>query len=236
MFRIDDPTAAAALPDPEAAGTEAYFTEGNPGVTSATLVRASWLNMIQEELRAIVIAAGLTPSKTTYNQILTALRSTGVFQTPAANDNSTKVATTAFVASAIAALLPPGTIIEHAGTTAPAGYLVCPTAQTNLNRTTYAALFASIGTTWGAGDGATTFGMPWFPADYAAVQANANVGTSTVGQVIAHTHVFGIKASTGAAGAAPGNGGSDAYTDNTQSTGGTANKAAGVRVLRCVKY
>src|SRR6185312_11458593 len=71
MFRIDDPTAAGALPTPEAAGTEGYFTEGSPGVTDPTLVRASFLNMIQEELRAIVVAGGLTPSKTTYNQVLT---------------------------------------------------------------------------------------------------------------------------------------------------------------------
>jgi len=74
MFRIDDPTAATSLPTPEAAGTEGYFTEGNPTAgTPATNVRGSWLNMIQEELRAIVVAAGLTPSKTAYNQVLLAL-------------------------------------------------------------------------------------------------------------------------------------------------------------------
>ena len=75
MFRIDDATASSTLPVPEAADVEGYFTEGNPGVTEATLVRASWLNMIQEELRAIVIAGGLTPSKTQYSQVLTAIRS-----------------------------------------------------------------------------------------------------------------------------------------------------------------
>jgi hypothetical protein len=73
MFRIDDATAATTLPTPESAGTEGYFTEGTPGVTPATLVRASWLNSIQEELRAIVVAGGLTPSKTTRNQVLSAI-------------------------------------------------------------------------------------------------------------------------------------------------------------------
>lgn len=74
MFRIDDPSAAVALPTPEAAGTEGYWTEGNPGGgIAATLARSSFLNMIQEELRAIVTAAGLTPSKTVYNQVLTAI-------------------------------------------------------------------------------------------------------------------------------------------------------------------
>ena len=78
MFRIDDPTAATSLPVPEAAGTEGYFTEGNPVAgTAATLVRGSFLNMIQEELRAIVVAGGLVPSKTTYNQVLAAIRALG---------------------------------------------------------------------------------------------------------------------------------------------------------------
>jgi hypothetical protein len=75
MYRIDDPSASPILPTPEAALTEGYWTEGNPGSgTQATLERASWFNMVQEELRAIPVAAGLTPSKTTYNQILTALK------------------------------------------------------------------------------------------------------------------------------------------------------------------
>jgi hypothetical protein len=70
MFRIDDATAASSLPAPEAAGTEGYFTEGNPTAgTPATNVRGSWMNMIQEELRAVVVAGGLTPSKTTYTQV-----------------------------------------------------------------------------------------------------------------------------------------------------------------------
>jgi hypothetical protein len=75
MFRIDDATAATSLPTPEAAGTEGYWTEGNPATgVPATLERASWFNMIQEELRAVVVAAGLTPSKTTYNQVLSAIK------------------------------------------------------------------------------------------------------------------------------------------------------------------
>jgi len=75
MYRIDDATAATSLPTPEPAGTEGYFTEGNPAAgTPATNVRGAWLNMIQEELRAIVVAAGITPSKTVFNQVLLALQ------------------------------------------------------------------------------------------------------------------------------------------------------------------
>lgn len=83
-----------------------------------------------------------------------------------------------------------GTVFDHAGTTAPKGALACPLAPTNISRTTYANLFAVIGTTWGAGDGTTTFGMPYFPADMTGVQANGNVGTNTAG--VPQTHVHGM--------------------------------------------
>jgi len=90
MFRIDDPTAATSLPAPEAAGTEGYFTEGNPTAgTPATNVRGSWLNMIQEELRAIVVAAGLAPSKTTYTQVRDAIKTMVGFRNIFAAANST---------------------------------------------------------------------------------------------------------------------------------------------------
>jgi hypothetical protein len=133
--------------------------------------------------------------------------------------------------------IPAGTIIDFSGVSAPPGFLICPGAPANISRTTYSALFAAIGTAWGIGDGATTFGIPWFPADYAAVQANANVGTATIGQVIAHTHTMNSIISEIAGAALPNflASGTVGAQPTTGSTGGTANLAAGVRVLKCVK-
>lgn len=54
--------------------------------------------------------------------------------------------------------VPPSTIIYVPRSTPPAGYLKANGAT--VSRTTYAALFAAIGTTFGAGDGSTTFGIP----------------------------------------------------------------------------
>lgn len=51
-----------------------------------------------------------------------------------------------------------GEICFFGMTTPPAGFLKCNGAA--ISRTTYAALFAAIGTTWGSGDGATTFNIP----------------------------------------------------------------------------
>lgn len=54
--------------------------------------------------------------------------------------------------------LPPGTVLDYAGTTAPEGYLF--SYGQAISRTTFAALFTAIGTTFGAGDGSTTFNLP----------------------------------------------------------------------------
>lgn len=54
--------------------------------------------------------------------------------------------------------VPTGIIFDYAGTTEPTGYLFCYGQA--ISRTTYSALFAVIGTTYGNGDGATTFNLP----------------------------------------------------------------------------
>lgn len=53
---------------------------------------------------------------------------------------------------------PVGTILPFAGGTIPEGFLACNGAA--VSRTTYAALFSAIGTTYGSGDGSTTFNLP----------------------------------------------------------------------------
>ena len=53
---------------------------------------------------------------------------------------------------------PPGTVATFAMNTAPTGWLKANGAA--VSRTTYAALFSAIGTTFGSGDGSTTFNLP----------------------------------------------------------------------------
>ena len=83
--------------------------------------------------------------------------------TPAANDNTTKLATTAFVKAAVNAVkddasVPTGSFVHFAGTAIPPGFLLCNGAA--VSRTTYANLFKVIGTKYGQGDGKTTFTLP----------------------------------------------------------------------------
>ena len=53
---------------------------------------------------------------------------------------------------------PSGVVLPFAGATAPGGWLLC--SGQAVSRTTYAALFAALGTTYGVGDGSTTFNIP----------------------------------------------------------------------------
>jgi microcystin-dependent protein len=53
---------------------------------------------------------------------------------------------------------PTGVVLPYAGSAAPSGWLLC--FGQAISRTTYANLFAAIGTSFGTGDGSTTFNVP----------------------------------------------------------------------------
>ncbi|HID9422489.1 TPA: tail fiber protein [Stenotrophomonas maltophilia] len=82
----------------------------------------------------------------------------------------------------------PGQVIMFAGKSAPAGTLLCNGAA--VSRTTYADLFAAIGTLYGAGDGATTFNLPAMGDGTVVTHTNSAdaVGGFTAGEVIRHAH------------------------------------------------
>lgn len=67
-------------------------------------------------------------------------------------DLRTRAAVPANVASPI------GSVVSYAGSAAPAGWLLCDGSEAS--RTVYAALFAVVGTTYGPGNGSTTFNVP----------------------------------------------------------------------------
>ncbi|WP_240336207.1 phage tail protein [Stenotrophomonas sp. B1-1] len=90
----------------------------------------------------------------------------------------------------------PGQVFAFAGATAPAGTLPCNGAA--VSRQTYPALFAAIGTRYGAGDGASTFNLPNLIEGTVPVHQSdqSRIGTATHGEVIGHAH----QASTAGAG------------------------------------
>lgn len=92
---------------------------------------------------------------------------------------------------------PSGAIMAYGGSSAPSGYLLCD--GTAVSRTTYADLFTAIGTTYGTGDGATTFNVPdlrqRFPLGKAASGTGSTLGGT--GGTIDHTHSAGSIAVSG---------------------------------------
>ena len=134
-----------------------------------------------------------------------------------------------------------GTILPWSAASLPTGFLECAGAA--VSRSTYSALFAIIGTTYGAGDGSTTFNTPDLAdnvpvgksgskalastggANTVAVTATGNVGGSTANatlstaQLASHSHSAAVSGGTGGlsnpiATATPGN------TGNTGSGSG----------------
>jgi len=65
---------------------------------------------------------------------------------------------TAWVTIGKSSGVPSGSITGYGGTSAPSGWLLCDGSA--ISRTTYASLFSAIGTTFGVGDGSSTFNIP----------------------------------------------------------------------------
>lgn len=89
---------------------------------------------------------------------------------------------------------PIGMMTMFGGVTAPTGWLLCNGAQ--ISRTTYAALFAILGTRYGGGDGSTTFTLPTmqgrapmghFPGGPWAATLGQFAGTADA-VVVSHNH------------------------------------------------
>ena len=81
-----------------------------------------------------------------------------VVTTVGATGSDNALPTEQAVREALTSLIPAGTMILFGGTSTPSGWFWCDGSA--YSRTTYAALFAAIGTTWGVGDGSTTFNVP----------------------------------------------------------------------------
>lgn len=77
----------------------------------------------------------------------------------------------------------PGMLMDYAGTATPDGWLQCDGSA--VSRTTYANLFAAIGTTWGVGDGSTTFNIPDFRRRVGV--GSGGSGSGTLGNAVGNT-------------------------------------------------
>lgn len=118
----------------------------------------------------------------------------GTFTTVTATTvNTSTITATTYTGGGIA---PTGALTMWAGAVAspPTGWLACNGA--NVSRSTYSALFAVVGTSWGAGDGSTTFTLPnllnKFPVGAGDTYALAATGGSANAIVVSHTHTANV--------------------------------------------
>lgn len=139
--------------------------------------------------------------------------------------------------------LPPGVILDYGGSTAPDQWLLCNGAA--VSRTTYAALFAIIGVTYGVGDNSTTFNVPDFRG---RVAVGAGQGSGLTNRVLAtifgtethtlseaempvHTHTQNAHAHAflfgGAGEGRPGSADGSSFSINTESTTATNQNSGG---------
>lgn len=113
--------------------------------------------------------------------------------TAAIGTGNSQIATTLFVQQNASAN-PPGTILAFAGPTVPSGYLLANGAS--LSRTTYANLYAAIGTYYGSAD-SSTFSLPDLRGEFLrgldngrGVDASRGLGTFQASQLGSHDHTF----------------------------------------------
>lgn len=133
----------------------------------------------------------------------------------------------------------PGEICYFARNTAPTGSIKANGAA--ISRTTYSALFAAIGTTFGVGDGSTTFNVPDLRGEFVrgwddsrGIDTGRAFGSAQADDFKSHTHTFASPQIGGGTvnAAAPTGGGSQA----TGATGGTETRPRNVAMLACIKY
>jgi microcystin-dependent protein len=113
-----------------------------------------------------------------------------------------KIGTTSWRLNLPAGSVPTGTVAFYAANSAPSGWLIENGAA--VSRTTYAALFAVIGTTYGAGDGSTTFNLPNMLGQFVrgfdssgSVDPGRTFGSTEAYAVGPHNHLNGMTQTTG---------------------------------------
>lgn len=139
--------------------------------------------------------------------------------------------------------VPPGAIQYFAMQTAPDKWLAAD--GSNVSRTTYSRLFDAIGTTFGEGDGSTTFGLPPLRGVFvrgwdngAGVDPSRGFGTYQSDEFKSHDHAVLLQATTDVGTGAATGGDPDTGDDPvaTEATGGSETRPKNIALLACIKY
>ena len=138
--------------------------------------------------------------------------------------------------------LPAGSVIYTAGNAAPEGFLKANGSA--ISRTVYSVLFSVIGTTYGIGNGTTTFNLPDLRGEFLrcwddskGTDTNRALGSFQADDLKSHTHsytrtdVVGTATDWQVSGVMPSQVGA-----TTGATGGTETRPRNIALLACIKY
>ena len=117
---------------------QAYFTSAADTTDNSTLTLGSSKLKVKD--------AGITSTQLATDSVITAKIQDGA------------VTAAKLDAGAVSVLMPTGSLMPYAGSSAPTGYLLCDGAA--ISRSTYSTLFGLLATTYGSGDGSSTFNIP----------------------------------------------------------------------------
>ena len=117
---------------------QAYFTSAADTTDNSTLTLGSSKLKVKD--------AGITATQLATDSVITAKIQDGA------------VTAAKLDAGAVSVLMPTASIMPYAGSSAPTGYLLCDGAA--ISRSTYSTLFGLLATTYGSGDGSSTFNIP----------------------------------------------------------------------------
>lgn len=139
-------------------------------------------------------------------------------------------------------LVPAGAVMTFAMNSPPSGWLKANGAA--VSRTTYAALFAAIGTTFGVGDGSTTFNLPDLRGEFMrgwddgrGVDAGRSFGSSQADEFKSHTHTIPYVTSNNTSTLNVGSGATSGATSReTLAAGGAETRPRNVALLVCIKH
>lgn len=139
------------------------YTAVATAVTGQTYLASSWNTEVKDNFSALW-------QYTTAGDIVYATSATTLARRGIGSEG--QVLTVSSGAPAWGSGFPSGVVLDYAGASVPSGWLDCDGSA--ISRSTYSALYSAIGTTFGSGDGSTTFNLPDFRG-----RASIGVGTGS---------------------------------------------------------
>jgi len=222
--------------------TDLAVADGGTGASTAAGARANLGlgSMSTQNADAVAVTGGTISGIT---DLAVADGGTGASTAEGARTNLS-VPSVAQMNAAIAAAVPAGSVFYFAATSAPAGYLKCDGSA--VSRATYAALFGVTGTTFGVGDGSTTFNLPDLRGEFIrglddgrGVDAGRTLGSAQADEFKSHTHPGNYPGSLISATSAfeEGRGSPDwTLATATGAAGGSETRPRNIALLPCIKF